>query len=155
MSITFTIGSIDDEGVVNHGCGVDHRADLICLGTCSDPSDFTDYGCCDCTEAAELACPICSVELNVSNANAAAILERLGLEADEYGVLDPADMLGRVMVGNIGRSDDGMADSVSVGSGGAINVDCGVRAGYFADRFGALADLVMVASDRNMLVVWG
>jgi hypothetical protein len=155
MSISFTLASRTDNGSIDASCpdAATHRA--RCLGTCSDPTDFTDYGCCDCTDAAEAECLHCSTQLNVSNDNAHQILERLGIDFDHCGVIDPADLFGRAAVGNIGRDDSGVTTIESKRPGRATIIECGVAPGYFEDRLGQIAELASIALERGLLVAWG
>lgn len=95
-------------------------------------------------------------DLNVSNVNAMLIFERLGIDPEPWGEIDPAEFLGRALVANVGRSDEGTAPSVDrFHEDGATWVDCGLRPGYFEDRFGALATLATVAVERDLIISWG
>lgn len=153
MSITFAIARRRDDGLIVQGCP-DSEAHRACHGTCEDPEDFEFYGCCGCVTDALDACPECSLSLNVSNTNAAQIIDRLGVEFDYCGVIDPADLFGRAAVGNIGRDDSGMETTVIGGDGRATLVECGLPAGYFEDRLGALAHLAQYAIEHGTLVSW-
>jgi hypothetical protein len=151
MSITFSIARRRDDGSIIRGCPLseDHRT---CRGTCEDP-EF--YGYCECVVDAIGSCPECSLSLNISNANAAQILDRLGIEFDHCGAFDPADLFGRAAVGNIGRDDSGVAASVIGGNGRVALIECGLPAGYFEDRLGALTRLAQYAIEHGTLVSWG
>lgn len=99
--------------------------------------------------------------LNVSNANACALLDRLGFDAADgrlWGECSGDDMLGRALVGNIGRDDSGVdATTVFDGEwvgGGAQMIDCGVRPGYYEDRMDALVALASYAKEHDMMVGW-
>jgi len=151
MTITFQLGHVDDAGNVHHGCGIDH---YNCCGACNSP-DFREFGCCDCVMEARDACPDCVLAVNVSNTNARAILERLGVEFDYCGTLDPTDLLGRAMTANIGQDDSGRPSSIETGAGGATMIDCGRSAGYFDRNFERLATLATIAQRRALPVVWG
>ena len=154
MSITFSLARRLDDGVID-GCCPDFDAHRVCRGTCDDsPEDIEFYGICECFEDAQAECGHCSSSVNVSNANAAQIIERLGVEFDYCGIFDPADLFGRAAVGNIGRDDSGVASVTDRGEGGSTMVECGLRAGYFEDRLGSLAGLAQVAIERGMLVSW-
>jgi len=93
-------------------------------------------------------------EVNVSNSNAFALLDRLGIEADYCGSMAAEDFLGRAMVANVGRFDDGIESSTERGQGGATVIDCGLRPGYFEDRMASLANLASAATARGFLVAW-
>ncbi len=100
------------------------------------------------------------LDLNVSNANAYALLERLGYEVTDDGIIGdttPDDMLGRAMVGNVGRDDSGTDPVETPGEwfgGGATMIDCGRRDGYFEDRMTALVALATEAQTRQVMVMW-
>lgn len=97
------------------------------------------------------------LSVNVSNGNAALILERLGYpcSVDElWGEADGAELLGRVMVANVGRDDTGVAFTEDRGARGAVLTDCGVRPGYFDDVMGKLAALGTHAADNGWMVSW-
>jgi len=93
-------------------------------------------------------------EVNVSNSNAFALLDRLGIEADYCGTMTAEDFLGRTMVANVGRFDDGIESTTERGQGGATIIDCGLRPGYFEDRMSSLAELASAAATRGLLVAW-
>jgi len=154
MSITFSLASRRDDGVVDTICP-DADAHRVCSGRCDDPSDFAAYGYCECVMAAAGRCEFCSASVNVSNTNAAQILDRLGIEFYACGVIDPADLFGRAVVGNIGRDDDGTPAFVDERPGRVTEIDCGLRAGYFDDRLGSIAELASLALERGMVVAWG
>lgn len=158
MSITFTFARIlpDPEfgDITWHGSMCDHSK------ACPDPEpceDFAIYRCCDHTEAAVVACGCEAFDVNVSNTNAAMIFERLGLDwdpEDPSGSAEPADILARAMLGNVGRDDSGIAMSAEKVPGGPTVIDCGLRAGYFADRLDGIAELAAEAQRRNLLIGW-
>lgn len=93
-------------------------------------------------------------EVNVSNSNAFALLDRLGIEADYCGSMAAEDFLGRAMVANVGRLDDGIDSTTERGRGGATVIDCGLRPGYYADRMTSLAELASKAAAHGYLVAW-
>ena len=93
-------------------------------------------------------------EVNLSNSNAFLALERLGIEPDYCGEFDPVDFMGRAMVANVGREDDGVPSVVDAQPGRATMVDCGLPAGYWADRMGALAEVATYARDKGVAVYW-
>jgi len=93
--------------------------------------------------------------VNVSNANAFALLDRLGIEDPDYcGSIEAEDFLGRTMVANVGRPDDGVGSAEFRGEGGCTVIDCGVRPGYFDDRMGSLATLASIALGGGYFVSW-
>jgi hypothetical protein len=94
------------------------------------------------------------LSVNVSNGNAALILERLGYSVEPWGEATGDELLGRVMVANVGRDDTGVAAAEDRGVNGAILVDCGVRDGYFTDVMDRLAALGTHAADNGWMVSW-
>lgn len=83
---------------------------------------------------------------NFSNSNALMILRSLGFTTEAGSVFDAGDLMGRVTIARACPpiADDGMAD---VRRGNVI--DCGVRPGYFADAYEAIAEVCEVA------IEWG
>jgi len=154
MSVTFSLARVGDDGTIHISCP-DADAHNVCSGGCECPEDFEHYGICDCVIAAQDECSYCSAGVNVSNTNAAQILDRLGIEFDYCGVIDPADLFGRAAVANIGRDDSGVDATEISGDGHATMIDCGMRNGYFADRLGSLERLASLAMDRGLLIAWG
>lgn len=149
MSITFSLQTPSGDFLCSgHGRNCTVAEHLL------DPYNMPGV-CYDCREVELDACELCSLDVNMANGNAALVLERLGVEFDYCGSIDPAELLGRAMVGNIGRDDSGVASSEDRGEGGAAIIDCGLRPGYFADRFGALADLATAAIERGAVISWG
>lgn len=159
MSITFTLCRVRDDGVQDSVCpnAEAHRA---CAGTCTDPEDFAYYGICECVEANLAACTECSLQVNVCNGNAIMLLERLGFDGpDEYGcmcgIATGEDLIARAMLGNVGRDDDGVDPFTENPEATATIHHGGIRAGYFGDRLGAIADLAAHAAREGLLVSWG
>lgn len=155
MSITFylTTTTGDLACAVSHGAGCTSAEHLA-----SDAwSDLPGHDMCyDCREEQIDACPVCSLSLNVSNVNGAQILASLGVESDYCGSIDPADLLGRSLLGPVTTDDSGIAPTVDggPGTGRAMLVECGLPAGYFAERFGRLADLASSAMAHGLVVAW-
>jgi hypothetical protein len=99
------------------------------------------------------------LEINVSNANAAFILDALGYaesvtEGELFGETSGEDFLGRVMVAlGLAPADEGRpsppdADHVTV-------VDCGRRPGYLQEKLDMLRELGDAAKGFGSMVVWG
>lgn len=156
MSITFTAATIADDGSIAIGFACptcnDHRDRLATITDYDSPAwdaEFDqwdahkDHG--DCVNRHEV---------NLSNANAAAVLARLGVTFDHCGTIDPDDLLGRAMVANIGADDTGTAAVTDVGALGCTTIDCGVPAGYFAARFDGLAELAVAAKAAGAVIGW-
>jgi hypothetical protein len=156
MSVTFTFGEYVEDA--KHGVILVHGID--CRHGCDSPEPceyYAIYRTCDHREDAIAKCGCEAFDVNMSNANALAVLERLGLPADYAdlaGSASPDDFSGRALVANIGRDDSGIPVTESQEPGCATVIDCGIDAGYFEDRMSALAGLAAEAAKRQMLVVW-
>ena len=154
MSVTFTFGRYVEDAelgtILVHGIRCDHE--------CPAPAsceDWAVYEWCDHAEDAREACGCRKFDVDVSNANAYSILERLGYGTEELvGDASPDEILGRAMVANVGRDDSGVAWSTDAEPGRATMVDCGIPAGYFDFRTEAIARLATEAKARGELVVW-
>lgn len=151
MSVTFTVAARTPEGSF-HGCQAEH--------TCGDwdCADNLAWGTCDHVDLLAQACAVCSAEVNLSRANAAVVLDRLGLEP--VGHLEPADFRGRALLANIGHDDSGFEATVTPGGWageglGPTLIDCGHDAGYFDRVMGRLVALVDVAENLGLQVGWG
>src|SRR5215471_8779357 len=163
MSVTFSAGRYIEEtpGHTVLFCGPDHshRRPESC---CEDASLY--FGLCEHNDADEAACGCRADEVNVSNANAAALLELLGLRPDgepvgtlpvldlpDFGELmgqcPGEDFLGRVLTARAfldARGDEGTPAHVlsgGPGTGSAMVVECGRAPGYFGDRLAQLENL--------------
>lgn len=159
MSITFAVATIHDgtDGLaITPACLGQHPS---CSPDAGCPTFDVDYGICDCPDAAEAACPFCSVSVNVTGSNARSLIERLGITPDEYGTLlghmEAGEFLGRAMVANIGRRDDGVKAAIDPRTMKAVIVDCGVRPGYYSDTADRLVALAERAQAWGMAVCWG
>lgn len=129
----------------------DRHSHGFCPAECEE---FVAYRYCDHIEDERAACPDCSLEVNVSNTNAALILERLGVEFDYCGSLSADEAYSRAMLANVGRDDSGQAASVSKAEGGATWVDCGLEAGYFDRQMSRIATLAEAGMAQSRKVVW-
>lgn len=126
MSVTFTTGQFIETTIDGEAC------------TVLAHDDDRDY------------------EVNMSNANAMIVLDRLGYDT-EYGLIGSdtaAEFLGRAMTMNVGRHDDGIARSVDKAEGGATWIDMGVRAGYYDERMEQLIAIALMAESHDLMVVW-
>ena len=153
MSVTFTFGQfieVDGRAVMHHGTSHDHRTPH------DGCEDFDFYRYCDHVEAAVEACGCERFDVNLSNANAAAVLERLGVPAEDelVGGMEADEFLGRAMVANVGRDDSGLATVRYAGGAGATIYDVGVRPGYFDSTTSRLIALATEAKARQLYVVW-
>jgi hypothetical protein len=123
----------------------------------------------DAVEAAE------GPRVNVSNTNAVHLLGLLGLtgdgtaladreadplavpEVELVGEADAGDFLGRVLIAlAVNPADAGTAtiSSGGPGTGTALMVDCGRRAGYSEDRLGELRTVAEAARAAGRTVAW-
>lgn len=96
--------------------------------------------------------------VDVNNGNAVLVLERIGrTHPHDFhgGHIDPDELLGLVMVANVGRDDSGCAGVTDTLPGGAKWTDFGIRPGYFEDVMGRLANLAVEAKRRGAVVGWG
>lgn len=95
-------------------------------------------------------------DVNVANMNARTLLVALGIDAsdDLCGMMDAEQFLGAVLLAMAVERDDSGVAPVEVGGPGARMVDCGLRPGYFADRFSALHALATEAVRLGRPVMW-
>jgi len=122
----------------------------------------------ECTECAAYGIysqAVCDVDdaldVNVANTNARTLLVALGLDdgGDLSGGVSGEDFLGRVLLALAAdRDDSGVRSAViggrDLGQSGATMIDCGLPAGYFAERFGALHALGLEAVRLGRDVHW-
>lgn len=96
------------------------------------------------------------LDVNLSCFNARTMLTVLGLPDSEElcGTADGADFLGRVLLAMATDRDDTGVASVEVGGPGARMIDCGLPAGYYADRFAALHTLATEAVRLGRDITW-
>ena len=92
------------------------------------------------------------LDVNVANTNAQMLLAALGIEVehdgDLSGIVDGEVFLGAVLLAMAADRDDTGVAPVDTYAGvgrGARWIACGVRPGYFADRFGAMHALAAEA----------
>jgi len=158
MSVTFGIAQFEEiEGlgtVLVQGSRCDHSRPASC---CSDAEIY--FGQCEHAEADEDACGCRRYNVNLSNANAAQVLERLGYDFDPEcpcGEDTPEGLLGRAQVANVGRDDSGSAtvEDGGPGTGRALWIDCGVAAGYYDRTMARLAELATAAQAQDKMVSW-
>jgi hypothetical protein len=101
-----------------------------------------------------------TLDVNVSNTNARLLLAILGLDNEDLcGILDATDFQGRVLLAMASdRDDTGVPPAITggrvVGQTGATMVDCGLRPGYYTDRFAGLHALAMEAVRLGRPVTW-
>lgn len=121
--------------------------------------------CDECAHYGIYSTAVCDIDdaldVNVANTNARMLLVALGLDADGdlCGSADGSDFLGRVLLAlAVDRDDSGVRSAVvggaEVGQSGATMIDCGLPAGYFAERFGALHALAAEAARLGREVHW-
>lgn len=153
MSITFALRTRDGAMActANHGaCTVaEHLLD-------EDIMAYSRVGwCVECSEHGGADCPICGLELNVNNSNAIAIIERLGLEWEEYGTIDARELFASAALANVGRDDTGIDGIVEFRTGGSVWVEGAVTVGYFSRSMGALEHLATYAMEHDLVIDWG
>jgi hypothetical protein len=168
MSVTFQIESLPT-GAFTAECYND--GDPIVLGPVEGYDailplmDAHKATCEECDAYGIYSRAVCDVDdaldVNVSNMNARLLLGMLALDAEDdlCGSLDAADFLGRVLLAIAAdRDDTGVASAViggsALGQSGATMIDCGLPAGYYAERFGALHALALEADRLGRTIVW-
>jgi len=156
MSITFSFASTDDAGVTFHGIDCRHICTRGRHGLPCEEAEMYSGFTCDHIETDRLACGCDQFDVNMANANALMVLERLGLPMDECGTIDPEDLIGRCLLGNIGRDDTGVDtfEHPSAPGVGPRMVEVGIRPGYFQEQLDRLNDLAVEAAGRGVLVGW-
>ena len=96
-------------------------------------------------------------EVQMSNSNAAGLLEVLGLAVGEdfsdycCGSLTAEDFLGRVLLAQGLNPADAGSDTITVGN----IVDCGRPAGYTYAKLDAMREVADWAISHNRKIVWG
>ena len=96
--------------------------------------------------------------INISNANAHMVLNALGLvDGDEWwaGEVDGQDLKGRLLLASVTTDDNGFETTVTEFEAGATLIDCGVEAGYMAEKFALLMGLADQAISLDSIVLWG
>lgn len=163
MSVTFSIESLPT-GEFTIGCyDAEKGADVEVARADSYEAILVERAahmlvCDECSAYGCYSRPVMDVsddlDVNVANTNARMLLVALGLnegeDGDLCGTVDGEQFLGAVLLAMASdRDDTGVAPAViggrEVGQSGATMVDCGLRPGYFADRFGALHALATEA----------
>lgn len=94
--------------------------------------------------------------LNLSNGNAARVLEALGLlEGELYGEVRGTNLAYLCEQALSSNTDDGgTPDVVDATPGSAKVVYCGLRPGYMAEKFNLLREMGVRAADLGV-VTWG
>jgi hypothetical protein len=96
-------------------------------------------------------------DINLSNVNAWALLEWIGITPDHDGSIPARELAAltrrRLWPELRARGDEGIAPIVDTTRGGATFVDCGRRAGYFQERASQLLQLADMAGDGT--IAWG
>ena len=111
-----------------------------------------------CTECDACGIPVSPVfdvpdiSVNLANTNARMLLARLDLDLEDLcGSADGSDFLGRVLVALASDADDSGIADVAVA---ANHIECGVPAGYFADRLTSLHEVALEATRLGRAVTW-
>lgn len=96
-------------------------------------------------------------EVSLSNANAATLLDVLGIKVGEdfsercTGVLDANDFLGRILVARALSPVDAGVPAFQEGN----MIDCGRVEGYVDTRLAELESVAIWSRERNLQIVWG
>jgi hypothetical protein len=95
--------------------------------------------------------------LNLSNANAWALLEWIGIAPDHGGSVPARELAAltrrRLWPEMRERDDEGVSPSVDEAPGRCTMIDCGRRPGYFQDRAEQLLRLAECAGEGP--IAWG
>lgn len=167
MSVTFTIEA-NPTGTFTIGCYDPEQGDVEVARADSYEDILVERAAhmAVCEECGAYGCYAQAVmdvseefDVNVSNMNARTLLDALGLDGgdDLVGGMDAETFLGAVLLAMASDRDDSGVAPVDVYAGiggGARVVDCGLRPGYFADRFGAFYALATEAVRLGRDVVW-
>ncbi len=98
-------------------------------------------------------------DLNVSSVNGRDLMAHLGLEWDDCGSADAADLVARCrrklmhVVGEE-RLDAGIPATEERGLRGARIIDCGRPEGYLRDKTAALLGVALYAWEKGGRVTW-
>lgn len=161
MSVTFTIEA-NTTGAFTITCD-----DVLVATAPSYDAILTDRTahmlvCEDCAYYGCYPNPVMDVsddyDVNLANTNARMILNTIGIDGGEdLCGSAPADVfLGAVLLAMATDRDDTGVAAVNVNPGmpGATMIDCGLPAGYFADRFSALHALAAEAARLGRDITW-
>lgn len=96
----------------------------------------------------------CDASFNVSNANAAAILDALGIEWDSCGSVDAREMIGRCAAWRAVGVAQERAATQGVGANGCRWYEGGIDRAYIERRIGQMEALAELARDRGGEVGW-
>lgn len=102
------------------------------------------------------------IELNLSNSNAAIVMQALGYEFDYCGTIEPKDIcpfiqrcdLALAAINQFPSLDSGREPEESTGEKGARWIDCGVPAGYLYERISQLRALAMIAWEYKTYITF-
>lgn len=144
MSLHFTFASINDQGQTYIGlpCHIDH--------VCPDPANCDDAqmyspAVCDHADALTAACGCQDYDVSISNVNAVAVFQALGLDFDYVGTMDPDLLLGSALLASAFDHD-------------SMLVTCPLNgptpAQALPRHFDALVALAQAAKDRGHLIGW-
>jgi hypothetical protein len=96
-------------------------------------------------------------DMNLSNSNAWALLEWIGITPDHGGSIPARELAAltrrRLWPEVRERGDEGIAPSVDTAPGRCTLIDCGRVAGYFQGRASQLLQLADAAGDGT--IAWG
>lgn len=142
MSLHFTFATIADDGAT---CiGLLHQHLCPTPDTCDDAQMYSP-ACCDHAEALVDACGCQDFDVSISNVNAVAVFQALGLDFDYVGVMDPDLLLGSALLASAFDHDD-------------VLVTCPLNGPTSAQalprHFDGLVALAQAAKDRGFLVGW-
>ncbi|WP_082921137.1 MULTISPECIES: hypothetical protein [unclassified Rhodococcus (in: high G+C Gram-positive bacteria)] len=126
-----------------------HASDAVLPG-CTDPESARAYGA---TIEAVTSDGEDVPDLNVSNANAATLLDVLGFSGECSGACSAEDFLGRVLTAEALSPQDAGVPAHQVGASPRV-IDCGRRAGYIQERLEELRVIAEWARAHDRRVQW-
>jgi hypothetical protein len=147
VSITFTFGTVADNGATSIGLLHEHLCPTP--DACEDAQMYSP-ACCDHAEALVAMCGCQHFDVNASSANASVILSRMGIAGQMVGTMDAEDYLGRVLLAQL-------EDPAPVMVGGAVEAAFGVgavEANAEAHHWHRLERLAHEARLSGWLVAW-
>jgi len=163
MSITFTpaLSDADVKGYFGE-CYADFTQPPVMIGfsgtyeAAREAVALHTLECDECRGYGIIVTPaIDAPEVNMSNVNAAYIIDLMGIEFDYCGSIPAAELLERIAFGEVvGGGDEGTVTVAYRAEGGATMVDCGRPAGYADMRLGQLREVAEWAAAHGREVTW-
>jgi hypothetical protein len=163
MSITF-YPTMSDSDVLGYAaeCYADYTRPAVQIGFAATRDESLErvamhtLECDECRGYGAYVSAVTEVpEVNMSNVNAAYIIDLMGIEFDYCGSIPAAELLERVTFGQVvGGGDEGTVAVAYRTEGGATMVDCGRSAGYADMRLEQIREVAEWAAAHGRDVVW-